>query len=227
MRTLLLIDDDEFLREAVAETLVESEDFEVLEAGTAAEGEKRFSESHIDMLIVDVGLPDMDGRDLCAKLREQGVTVPILMLTGELGEANEIKGLNSGANDYITKPVNTNILLARIRTQFRQFEQASDTNFPVVDAIFFPGRKQFVKADQSAIKLTEKEVGILKLLCLAEGRHASRQDLLSQVWGYNNSVSTHTLETHIYRLRQKIETDPQNPVFLVTQDGGYKLGDPV
>jgi DNA-binding response OmpR family regulator len=223
MRTLLLIDDDDDLREALAETLVLTDEFEVLEASTAQEGLETSQSSRYDMILLDVGLPDMDGRDLCKLLRERGVNVPIIMLTGENGEANEVLGLESGANDYITKPFNSKILFARIKAHFRQFDQTEDASFSVGEAIFEPGNRLFIQPDSTKIKLTHKESGILKFLCKSDDRHAQREVLLREVWGYNSGISTHTLETHIYRLRQKIEIDPSHPSFLSTQNGGYTL----
>lgn len=226
MRTILLVDDDEDLREALAESLVMTDEFEVLEASSAQEGIEKARNSRFDMAILDVGLPDMDGRELCKKLRREGCQKPILMLTGHTGDSDEVLGLESGANDYILKPFKMPKLLARIRSHFRQFEQSDDVSFGVGQAFFEPGKKQFVKPDGQAVRLTEKEVGVLKYLCRSKERHAAREELLDNVWGYSEGVSTHTLETHIYRLRQKIEEEPAKPAYLVTHQGGYALAEP-
>lgn len=225
MRTILLVDDDDGLREALAESLVMTDEFEVLEASTAQEGINQARNSRFDMAILDVDLPDMDGREVCKKLRRDGAQVPILMLTGHQGDADEVLGLESGANDYLTKPFRLPVLLARIRTHFRQFEQTEDVSFGIGDAFFEPGAKVFVRPDDTRVRLTEKEVGVLKFLCRASSRRASREDLLRAVWGYNDAVTSHTLETHIYRLRQKIESVPSRPKYLLTHQGGYQLAD--
>ena len=227
MRTLLLVDDDEMLREALAESLIDTELFEVLEAGTAQDGLSMAKSSRFDMAILDVGLPDMDGRDLCATLRSMGMQMPILMLTGHLGDDNEVVGLRSGANDYVTKPFSFPVLLARIEAHFRQFEKSDDVSFGVGLGFFEPGSKQFVRSDGAVARLTEKEVGILKYLCRQPDRRASRDVLLEVVWGYNTGVSTHTLETHIYRLRQKIESTKDDKSLLLTEPGGYRLAAPI
>jgi len=218
-----MVDDDEDLREALADQLVLTEEFDVFEAASGAEGLQRIKEGHYDLIILDVGLPDMDGRELCRLMRKQGVKCPILILTGHATESDQILGLDAGANDYIAKPFKLPVLLARIRAQLRQHEQSEDAVFGVGPYTFKPAAKVLLDERERKIRLTEKETNILKFLYRANNAVVARDVLLHEVWGYNAGVTTHTLETHIYRLRQKIEPDPANAQILVTEPGGYRL----
>ncbi|AKO98472.1 MAG: response regulator transcription factor [Marinovum algicola] len=223
LKNLLLVDDDDDLREALAEQLIITEDFEVFEASNGAEAMERVKASHFDLIILDVGLPDTDGRELCRLMRKQGVKAPVLMLTGHDSDADTILGLDAGANDYVTKPFKFPVLLARIRAQLRQHEQSEDAVFALGPYTFKPAMKTLVTEDEKKIRLTEKETNILKYLYRAPEGVVPRDVLLHEVWGYNAGVTTHTLETHIYRLRQKIEPEPSNARLLVTESGGYRL----
>ena len=223
MKTILLVDDDDDLREALAEQLVMGEEFDVFEAGSGAAGLERIKEQLFDLVILDVGLPDTDGRELCRLMRKQGVKCPIVMLTGHDSDADTILGLDAGANDYVTKPFKFPVLLARIRAQLRQHEQSEDAVFQLGPYTFKPAMKMLITEDDSKIRLTEKETNILKFLYRSNDGVVARDTLLHEVWGYNAGVTTHTLETHIYRLRQKIEPDPSNARLLVTESGGYRL----
>ncbi|MHA3979916.1 response regulator transcription factor [Halovulum sp. GXIMD14794] len=223
VKRILLVDDDEDLREALADQLVLTEDFDVFEAGDGAGGLEKSKEGLYDLVILDVGLPDMDGRELCRLLRKQGIKSPIVMLTGHNTDADTILGLDAGANDYIAKPFKFPVLLARIRAQLRQHEQSEDAIFNIGPYTFKPAAKMLIDEADKKIRLTEKETNILKFLYRAESGVVARDTLLHEVWGYNAGVTTHTLETHIYRLRQKIEPDPSNARLLVTESGGYRL----
>ncbi|WP_372893902.1 response regulator transcription factor [Rhodosalinus sp.] len=223
IRNILLVDDDDDLREALSEQLVMTEDFEVFEADTGARAMERTKNQIHDLVILDVGLPDTDGRELCRLMRKQGVKCPILMLTGQDSDADTILGLDAGANDYVTKPFKFPVLLARIRAQLRQHEQSEDAVFALGPYTFKPAMKMLVTEDDRKIRLTEKETNILKFLYRSTEGVVPRDVLLHEVWGYNAGVTTHTLETHIYRLRQKIEPDPSNARLLVTDSGGYRL----
>ena len=222
-KNILLVDDDEDLREALAEQLIMTEDFDVFEAGNGADAMQKAHEGLYDLVILDVGLPDTDGRELCKLMRKQGVKCPVLMLTGHDSDADTILGLDSGANDYVTKPFKFPVLLARIRAQMRQHEQSEDAVFQLGPYTFKPAMKMLTTEDEKKIRLTEKETNILKFLYRAQEGVVARDVLLHEVWGYNAGVTTHTLETHIYRLRQKIEPDPSNARLLVTESGGYRL----
>lgn len=223
LKKILLIDDDPDLREALAEQLLVTEEFDVFEADTGSLGVERAKNELFDLIILDVGLPDMDGREVARLLRKTQVKCPILMLTGHSSDADTILGLESGANDYVAKPFKFAVLLARIRAQLRQHEQSEDAVFNLGPYVFQPSMKQLTDEGGRKIRLTEKETNILKFLLRANDQVVSRDVLLHEVWGYNAGVTTHTLETHIYRLRQKIEPDPSNVSLLLTESGGYRL----
>ena len=224
VRKLLLVDDDVDLRESLAEQLVLCGEFSTEEKGTAAETLEFLASNQVDMLILDVGLPDMDGRELCKRIRKNGISVPILMLTGNTSDADTVLGLDAGANDYITKPFSFNVLLARVRAHFRQYEQSEDAVFEIGPYQFRPSGKILEEAASGRkVRLTEKETAILKYLYRASGKAVGREELLAEVWGYNSGVTTHTLETHVYRLRQKIEHEPGMARLLITEPGGYSL----
>ncbi len=223
-KKILLIDDDVDLREALSDQLMMMEEFDVYEAEDGHRGIERAKSEMHDLIILDVGLPDMDGRELCRLLRKAGIKCPVLMLTGHATDADTILGLDSGANDYVAKPFKFPVLLARIRAQLRQHEQSEDAVFPIGPYSFRPGAKTLVDDQERKVRLTEKETNILKFLYRSGGRTVERDVLLREVWGYNAGVTTHTLETHIYRLRQKIEPDPANATILLTEVGGYRLG---
>ena len=225
LKRLLLVDDDEALRASLAEQLAMHEEFEVIVSETGAGAMELAKRDHFDLVLLDVGLPDLDGREVCRMLRRSGVNVPVIMLTGADSDSDTILGLDSGANDYVTKPFRLNVLLARIRAQLRQHEQSEDATFSIGPYSFRPSTKMLLLEDEKNIKvrLTEKETAILKYLVRAGNKLIARDVLLSEVWGYNAGVTTHTLETHIYRLRQKIESDPSNAILLVTDPGGYRL----
>jgi DNA-binding response OmpR family regulator len=223
-RKILIVDDDASLRQALAEQLELHEEFKVAQAEHANAALEQVKLGYFDAILLDVGLPDMDGRELCRLMRRSNVRSPILMLTGADGEADTILGLDAGANDYITKPFRLNVLLARIRAQLRQHEQSEDAVFTIGPYTFRPSAKLLLDAaTRKKVRLTEKETSILKYLYRAGDRIVGRDALLNEVWGYNAGVTTHTLETHVYRLRQKIERDPARAEILVTEPGGYRL----
>ena len=223
MKRILLVDDDEDLREALGEQLLMTEDFDVFEAGNGSDAMEKVKRELYDLIVLDVGLPDTDGRELCRLMRKQGVKCPVLMLTGHDGDLDTILGLDAGANDYVTKPFKFPVLLARMRAQLRQHEQSEYANFTLGPYTFKPAMKMLITEDERKIRLTEKETNILKFLYRSTDGVVPRDILLHEVWGYNAGVTTHTLETHIYRLRQKIEPDPSNVRLLVTESGGYRL----
>ena len=222
-RRILIVDDDEDLRETLRDQLALHEEFEILTAATAAQSVEAAKNDQPDLMILDVGLPDMDGRETCKVLRKTGYKSPIILLTGNASEADIILGLDAGANDYVTKPFKFAVLLARIRAQLRQHELSEDAVFAIGPYTFKPASKLLIDEKGSKIRLTEKETSILKFLYRAGEKVVTRDILLHEVWGYNAAVTTHTLETHIYRLRQKIEKDPSSAELLVTEAGGYKL----
>ena len=193
LKRILLVDDDDDLREALSEQLVMTEDFDVFEAANGAQGMVRAKEALYDLVILDVGLPDTDGRELCRLMRKQGVKCPILMLTGHDSDADTILGLDAGANDYVTKPFRFPVLLARIRAQLRQHEQSEDAVFQLGPYTFKPAMKLLETEDAKKIRLTEKETNIMKYLYRAQDGVVAREVLLHEVWVYNAGVTTHTL----------------------------------
>ncbi|MFC3674017.1 response regulator transcription factor [Ferrovibrio xuzhouensis] len=224
-KRVLLVDDDRTLQSLLAEQLETTKEFTTICVNDAAGAIDIVQNDHFDLVLLDVGLPDMDGRDVCKELRRLGVRAPILMLTAADADTDTIRGLESGANDYVAKPFKLGVLLARIRAQLRQFEQSEDAVFTIGPYTFRPANKLLLDNEKAGkkVRLTEKETAILKFLLRAGTKPVPRETLLTEVWGYNAGVSTHTLETHIYRLRQKIERNPGDAALLVTDPGGYRL----
>ncbi len=223
-KRILIVDDDPTLLEMLSEQLQLHEEVATAGAATAGEALEQAKEDYFDVILLDVGLPDMDGREVCRLMRRNGVTSPIIMLTGADTDDDTILGLDAGANDYITKPFRLGVLLARLRAHIRQHERSDDAVFTIGPYTFQPSNKLLVNnEDDKKVRLTDKETAILKYLYRAGEKVVSRDVLLDEVWGYNASVTTHTLETHVYRLRQKIEADPSNARILITEPGGYRL----
>jgi DNA-binding response OmpR family regulator len=225
-RQILIIDDDNALRAILAEQLAEDKEFHPVGVASLSEADESLSSEAVrfDTVILDVRLPDGDGREYCAKLRRQGHKMPIILLTGSGSETDVVEGLAAGANDYIVKPFRLLELMARIRTQLRGFESSDDAVFTIGPFLFRPAARSLVDSRNSRrIHLTTKEIALLRFLHRARNQVVDRKDLLNHVWGYNSAVTTHTLETHIYRLRQKIEVDPAEPSLLVTHRKGYRL----
>ncbi|TCT06793.1 response regulator transcription factor [Aquabacter spiritensis] len=220
---ILVVEDDPELREALVEQLALQDEFEPVPVGTAGAAIEAAKNGAIDLVIMDVGLPDMDGRDGVRQMRANGFKAPVIMLTAHDTDNDTILGLEAGANDYVVKPFRFAVLLARLRAQMRSHEASEDAVFAIGPYSFRPGAKMLVTERGSKIRLTEKETAILRYLYRAGKTPVARETLLQEVWGYNSGVTTHTLETHIYRLRQKIEPDPSTPTLLATQAGGYKL----
>jgi len=222
-RTVLIVDDDAELREALVEQLALHDEFDTVTAENGTKGVQTAKADQVDLVLMDVGLPDIDGREAVRILRKGGFKAPIIMLTGHDTDSDTILGLESGANDYVVKPFRFAVLLARIRAQLRQHEASEDAVFTIGPYSFRPSSKVLLNPKGTKVRLTEKETAILRYLYRAGQKPVSRETLLQEVWGYNSGVTTHTLETHIYRLRQKVEKDAATPAILVTEAGGYKL----
>src|SRR5215210_6562695 len=220
---LLVVDDDQDLRDTLAEQLGLYDEFRVTTADSAGEAVSAVKDDRIDLAIMDVGLPDMDGREAVKLMRRNGFRSPIIMLTGQGSDSDTVLGLEAGANDYVVKPFKFAVLLARVRAQLRQYEASEDAIFRIGPYTFRPGAKLLVSEKGSKLKPTEKETAILRFLYRAGQKVVGRDVLLAEVWGYNANVTTHTLETHIYRLRQKIEMNPSQARILVTEPDGYRL----
>ena len=223
-KRILLVDDDTTLVEMLTEQLQLHDEFVITTCESGMGSLDIVKTDYYDVIILDVGLPDIDGRELCRVMRRNGVQSPIIMLTGADTDADTILGLDAGANDYVTKPFRFGVLLARVRAHIRQHERSDDAMFAIGPYTFQPGAKMLVNDESGQkVRLTDKEGAILKYLYRTGERVISRDVLLDEVWGYNTGVTTHTLETHVYRLRQKIEADPSNARILVTEPGGYRL----
>ena len=222
-KKILIVDDDDALRETIAEQFSLHDEFSVIAVNGGLPAVNHLKSELVDLVILDVNMPDLDGREACKIMRKNGYRGPVIMLTAESSDADTILGLDAGANDYVIKPFKFAVLLARIRSQLRQHEQSEDADFKIGPYTFKPSAKLLMQDDNRKIRLTEKETSILKFLYRAGDKVIGRDVLLHEVWGYNAGVTTHTLETHIYRLRQKIEADPSHAQLLVTEAGGYKL----
>lgn len=222
--TILIIDDDADLREALVEQFDLEEGFAGLGAASASEGMEKAADGRATAIVLDVSLPDMDGFEACRRLRAEGVKAPIILLTGAAQEEeHQVQGLDAGANDYVLKPFKFSVLLARIRAHLRSHEASEDAVFRIGPYNFRPSMRLLVDTAQKKIRLTDKETSILRYLYRSGEKPVGREELLREVWGYNSNVTTHTLETHVYRLRQKIEPDAQSPKLLITETGGYRL----
>lgn len=222
-KKILIVEDDDFLREELLEQLSLYNEFELKNCARGIDAVKLADKEYVDLILMDVGLPDMDGREAVKLIRRNGFKGPIIMLTAQDSEADIILGLDSGANDYVLKPFRIGELLARMRAQFRQFEHSEDAVFNLGPYVFKPSIKRLIDEDSNEIRLTEKETAILKYLYRADGSAISRDELLCEVWGYNSGITTHTLETHIYRLRQKIEPKESGIKIIITDSKGYKV----
>ena len=221
-KRVLLLEDDEMLAASLAEQLTQEGSYAVVQAGDCATARKAAEDGLYEFMILDVGLPDGDGRELCREFRGRGVTCPIILLTAAASDADTIQGLDSGANDYVTKPFRFAVLMARVHAHLRSHGRSEEAMYRIGPYTFRPSAKLLLDGGARKIRLTEKETNILKYLYRC-GDTVARETLLNEVWGYNPAVTTHTLETHIYRLRQKIEQNPAEARILVTESGGYRL----
>ncbi|TAK98204.1 MAG: response regulator transcription factor [Rhodospirillaceae bacterium] len=224
-RALLIIDGDDILRRALRDQLIVAEPFAVVdEAGTGAAALEQAQSRTYDLFLIDVGLPDQNGWKVCSALRQCGVRAPIIMMTTAAADGDPIAGLDAGATDYVAKPFRMAALLARVHDHLRHQDQSDAAVLVIGPYKFQPAAKMLsMSGSDRKIRLTEKETAILRYLYRIGNKTVSRETLLGEVWGYNAAVTTHTLETHVYRLRQKIEADPQQAQLLVTEAGGYRL----
>ena len=223
---ILIIDDDDYLRKVLISQLKHEGVRGLEEAAKSSEAFDKVDQFKPDLILLDIQLPDGNGFDICKELRETGFEKPIIMLTSQQDETDIIKGLDTGANDYIAKLMRFGELLARIRAQLRQYKSSDDIRFTTQDIEFQPANKTLTALNsQRVVVLTEKETMILKKLFRIWPAATSKDVLLSEVWGYQNMVATHTLETHIYRLRQKIARLTDIPIVETTQEG-YRLVKP-
>lgn len=176
-----------------------------------------------DAIMIAVDLPDADGAVICSQLRDRGLHIPIILLAEHGGESETIRGLNAGANDFMSTPIRHAELGARLRAQIRAYETSEEAVLRIGQFQFRPASRVLLNSTTSErVRLTEKEAAVLKYLYRAD-KPVSRHTLLHEVWGYNARATTHTVETHIYRLRRKIEPDAGRIAVLINEDGGYCL----
>ena len=223
LKKILLIESDPDLREALCEQLHCTDQFEVFSSGNDTETLQKLRVQSYDMIVMDLHPLNNDSLEACRVTYAQNVKCPILLLTERDEISSTVFGQDTRASDYIIKPFKFPILLARINVQLRMYEKSFDSSFTLGPYTFHPAMKILKTHDNNEIQLTEKETDILKFLYHTVEDVVPRDILLHEVWGYNNSVTTHTLETHIYRLRQKIERNPSVAELLVTEEGGYRL----
>ena len=226
MKRILVIEDDLAILRGLKDNL-EYESYEVITATDGQQGKDLMLEKKPDLVILDLMLPKMSGYELCRQVRAEGNTTPILMLTARGDEVDRILGLDLGADDYVTKPFSVPELLARIRALFRRVHLAISNELPdslefgdvVIDFKRFEARK-----GDEILDLSRKEFGVLRLLAAKAGEVVGRDELLDEVWGYNQYPTTRTVDNHLALLRSKLEDDPSDPKHLITVHGvGYKL----
>ena len=223
LKKILLIESDVDLREALCEQLNSTDQFEVFSSGDNTETLEQLRGQTYDLIIIDLHPLNKDSREVCRLTYSQDVKCPILILTEKNKASNTVFGQDARASDYIVKPFKFPIFMARINILLRRYEQSNDGTFILGPYTFHPIRKLLRNKINEDIRLTEKETDILKFLYHNSDKVVQRDTLLREVWGYNNQVTTHTLETHIYRLRQKIERNPSVAELLLTDSGGYRL----
>ncbi len=224
MSRILVIEDDPAILRGLTDNL-QYESYEVLTATDGGAGYRLIVEKNPDLVILDLMLPKMNGYELCRRVRGEGITTPILMLTARGEEVDQVMGLDLGADDYVTKPFSVPELLARVRAMLRRVRPAEslppELGFDdvVVDFLRYEAQK-----GGKPLRMSRKEFGILRLLAAQAGQVVTREDLLNEVWGYENYPSTRTVDNHIASLRAKLEEDPSHPRRLLTVHGvGYKL----
>ena len=220
---LLIVDGDVYLRTSLRQQFVAEGFQNVVDVGSVIELNAALKDANPDLILLDIQMPDGDGVEICKRLRSDGFTKPILLMTAKNIESDIIEGLEAGANDYVTKPLRMGELLARIHTQLQQLKSLDDARFKLADLNFVPASKMLHKIGCGRMQaLTEKETTILKFLFCAFPKSVTKDELLTEVWGMQNGLTTHTLETHIYRLRQKIGRLTKAPIVITTQNG-YRL----
>jgi two-component system alkaline phosphatase synthesis response regulator PhoP len=226
MKRVLLIEDDRDIVELVRYNL-EREGFQVAAATDGATGLAQVRKTPPDLLLLDLMLPKLSGLEICREIRrDQSLNrLPILMLTARGEEADRVVGLEMGADDYVTKPFSPRELLARVRAAVRRLNQSSDkTEMFGFDDVEVNFSRMELHRSGELIPLTPQEFKMLRFFLNNPERVISRTELLNEVWGYNNYPTTRTVDTHILRLRQKLERDPTDPVHFRTVHGtGYKF----
>ena len=220
---LLVVDDDVFLRTNLCQHLLSEGFNEVFEASTLLELFEKLPDVDPHLILLDICLPDGNGMEICRKLRKHGFNKPIVIITGQNSEDDIVASLDAGANDCIVKPIRVGELIARVRSQLSQHKASDKEKYSIAGLSFSPANKLLkAEEDRKKVVLTEKEATILRYLCAAYPVGVTKEELLREVWGFQIGLSTHTVETHIYRLRQKIRRICNKSVILTTQTG-YSL----
>jgi DNA-binding response OmpR family regulator len=224
MKTILIVEDDASIQLGLQDVL-EKEHYTVLTAPNGTRGLALGRNEHVDLILLDLGLPDINGEDVCKELRGSGVSTPILMLTSKGMEMDKVLGLEMGADDYMTKPFSVRELLARVRALLRRkgdmTKDIESCSFGHVEVDFV---RQETKLGGRKIKLSVREYSVLKFLVQHEGEVVTRDMLLNQVWGYETFPTTRTVDNYILALRKKLEDDSTKPGHIVTvHTAGYKF----
>lgn len=223
-RTILIVSGDQSFREQFGEQLILADDFDVFEAEDGESGVERALGETPDLLVLALDLPDLDGREVCSRMRVAGIGCPIVILADRATDSDAITCLDAGANDFVSMPFSFRVVLARIRSHLRQHEQSGEAALPTGPYSFLPAKRIVTDHGRRRIRLTVKEARILRCLIGADGRPVPRARLLREISDHGVCVKSHTLEAHIYRLRRKIEPDPKRPAILLTVSGGYRIG---
>jgi len=224
MSRIIIIEDDRAILRGLKDNL-EYESYEVLTSADGEQGYRLIREQSPDLIVLDLMIPKMDGYELCRKVRSEGITVPILMLTARGQEMDRVHGLDIGADDYVTKPFSLPELLARIRALLRRAQPPTELPKNLsFDDVFVDFTCFDASKGKQKLKLSRKEFGVLCLLAARPGQVVTRNDMLDEVWGHESFPTTRTVDNHIASLRSKLEDDPSNPRRLITVHGvGYKL----
>jgi DNA-binding response OmpR family regulator len=225
---LLLVDDDRFLLDNV-KRLLSAQGYEVRTASSAEDAFRKVAEEPPDLMVLDVGLPDSDGVSLCRRIRAKW-RFPVIMLTARSDALDKVIGLEVGADDYLTKPFEPAELVARVRAQLRRSQEYQATDASpgplTIGALEIDHDSRHARVDGRTVSLTNKEFELLALLAKNAGRVLTREVLFETVWGYEMDFNSNSLDVYMYRLRKKLESDPDNPRYLHTLKGyGYRLGE--
>ena len=230
-KRILLVEDDDDIADLLELHLTDA-GHAVDVVGDGDDGLAQALTEAYDLIVLDIMLPGTDGFDICRRLRQEKCPTPILMVTAKTEEVDKVLGLELGADDYITKPFSIREVLARVKALFRRVEvdqetqgQADDTPIELGKVVVEPEKRK-VTVEGEAVDLTSKEFELLLLFARHPGRAFSRDELLDEVWGYQYSGYSHTVNTHINRLRNKIEPDPSEPRYVKTVWGvGYRFAE--
>lgn len=228
---ILVIEDDQDINQLICMNLSDMQ----YQVESCSNGERGFNQAHqqdYDLIVLDLMLPEMDGLEICRRLRAQQEVTPILMVTARDSELDRVIGLEMGADDYLTKPFSVRELQARVKAMLRRYQMMSQaqpaepTSSIEIRDLNIEVEKRRVWVRKQQVELTSTEFDLLLHLAQAPGQVFSRAQLLDQVWGYNHCGYEHTVNSHINRLRTKLELEPSHPEYVVTVWGvGYKLDD--